>query len=241
MGTPTYDYIAGLAGKVAWWPLDDADPTNEEVGGLDLTMLNTPTHGVDMGFVAGDTGTFFDEASTEGASVAHNAAFDPGTSDWSVAFWAIIPTSDGTTRYVVAHDGNGSAGTWAVRHVSGNATMVFTAVTGNTAFTANSTVKFFVINCDRDANKIMYIDGVAGNSSSISADQTSQAFNGTLYLARRQTTGHGSVTLAHVVLRTQLWTTQEMTDAMASRLDSGASAAATPPSSLRSLGSLVSL
>jgi hypothetical protein len=221
--TPTYDFIDGLAGKRAWWPLDQADPTNEEVGGLDLTMLNPPTHGVDMGFVAGDTGTLFDEANTEGASVAHDAAFDPGTSDWSVAFWAIIPTSDGTTRYIIGHDGNGAAGTWAVRHVSGNATMIFTAVTGNTAFTANSDVKFFVINCDRDANKIMYIDGVAGNSSAISADQTSQAASVILYLGRRHTTGHGTVTLAHVVLRDQLWTGQEMTDAMAARLDSGAS------------------
>jgi hypothetical protein len=239
MTTPTYDYISSLSNKVAWWPLDDADPTNEEVGGLDLTLLNTPTTGVDMGFAAGDTGIFFAEASSEGASVAHNAAFDPGTNDWSVAFWAIIPTSDGTTRYVISHDGNGSAGTWEVRHTSSLLSGRFASLSANSAFTPNSSVKFIVYNNDRDGVQTKYIDGSAlSGTVDISGSPGSLAFNGTFYLGRRQTTGHGDVTLAHVVLRTALWTAPEMTAAMAARLDSGAAA---PTSSIRALSSLRNL
>lgn len=223
MATPTTTYISGLSSLRAYWPLAAADPTDELVGGLDLTLAGSPTTGASMGFAAGDTGVTFTE-STQAASRAHNAAFNAGTGDWSVAFWAIIPTSDGTTRYLVAHDGNGDAGSWHLRHVNGLLQSEFAGISpGNSSFTANSSVKFLVWNFDRDGNATRYIDGSSNHSASISSGSaTDVSVTKTLYLARRESTGYGTVTLAHVVIRAALWSGGEMTAAMAARLASGA-------------------
>lgn len=223
MSTPTETFITGLASKVAWWPLDDADPTNEVVGGLDLTLTGSPTTGVDMGFAAGDTGITF-TATTQWASVAHNAAFNAGLGDWSVALWAIIPSSDATQRYLVSHDGNGDAGSWDIKHQNGLLQTRFAGVTpGNSAFTPDTAVKFLVFNFDRDGNAVRYIDGTSVHSASIAAGSAVDvSVSKTLYLARRETAGQGTVSMAHVVLRSALWTPTEMTDAMAARNDTGA-------------------
>lgn len=244
MATPTETFITGLSGKKAWWPLNAADPTNEVVGGLDLTLTGSPTTGVDMGFPAGDTGITFVEP-TQWAEVAHNAAFDFGTGDGSVAGWFVIPTSDGTQRYLVCHDGNGDAGTWDVKHQNSLLQSRFAGLSpGNSSFTPNSNVKLIVWNFDRDGNHTRYVDGTlvfTGDISSASA--TSVAATKKLYLARRETAGGGTVSMCHVVLRSALWTPTEMTDAMAARTDAGTSPSATVPtvSSLAAMRSLRSL
>lgn len=219
MATPTYDFISGLSNLRAWWPLDDGDPTNEEVGGLDVTLTGSPTTGVDMGFTAGDTGITFTE-STQYASRAHNAAFNAGTGDWSIAFWGIIPTSSATTRYLIGHDGNGDAGSWDIKHQNSLLQSRFAGLTtGNASFTPNSSVKFIVYNFDRDGNETRYIDGSLIYTADISsASATDVSVTKTLYLARRETSGYGTVSMAHVVLRAGLWTTTEMSGAMAARL-----------------------
>jgi hypothetical protein len=243
MTTPTETFITGLSNKQAWWPLNSTDPTNEVVGGLDFTLTGSPTTGVDMGFAAFDPGVTFSE-STQWASVAHNAAFNAGTGDWSVALWATIPTSNTTTRYIVGHDGNGDAGSWDIKHQNSLLQTRFAGLsTGNVAFTPNGSVKFLVFNWDRDGNETRYIDGSLVYTASIaSASAVDVSATKTLYLARRETSGYGTVSMCHVVLRNALWTPTEMTDAMAARLDAGSSPPAiTSPGALSSLSSLRSL
>lgn len=243
MATPTETFITGLSGKTAWWPLNAADPTNEVVGNLDLTLTGSPTTSVDMGFPAGDTGITFVEP-TQYASRAHNAAFNAGMGDWSIAFWAIIPTSDATQRYLVCHDGNGDAGSWDIKHQNGNLQSRFAGITpGNSAFTANGNVKFLVFNFDRDGNAVRYVDGTSVHSASIAAGSAVDvSATKTLYLARRETAGGGTVSMCHVVLRTALWTPTEMTDAMAARTNPGTTPTDTVNTGgLRALSSLRSL
>lgn len=220
MATPTETFIGGLSNLRAHWPLDDGDPTNELVGGLDLTLTGSPTTGVDMGFAAGDTGITFTE-STQWASRAHDAAFNAGTGDWSVAFWGVIPTSNTTTRYLVCHDGNGDAGSWDIKHTSSLFQTRFAGITpGNSSFTPNGSVKFLVFNWDRDGNHTRYIDGTLTYTADISSGSaTDVSVTKILYLARRETAGQGTVSMAHVVLRAGLWTTTEMSGAMAARLE----------------------
>lgn len=223
MATPTQTFISGLSGLRAYWPLDDGDPTDELVGGLDLTLSGSPTTGIDMGFAAGDTGIAFASSSTQYATRAHDTAFDAGLGDWSVAFWAIIPSSDATTRYLVGHDGDGDAGSWDIKHVNSLLQSRFAGETpGNSSFTPNSSVKFIVYNFDRDGNATRYVDGSLNHSVSIaSASAVDVTVNNAFYLARRASSGspgYSDVTFAHVVLRTSLWTPQEMTGAMAARL-----------------------
>lgn len=226
MSTPTVTYISGLSGLKAYWPMDQADPTDELIGGLDQTFFNTPTTGIDMGFAAGDTGVQFASASSQYARRAHNAAFDFGTGDGSIAFWAIIPSSDATTRYFIAHDGDGDTGSWDIKHTNSLLQSRFAGQTpGNSSFTPNSSVKFVVWNFDRDGNATRYIDGSSVHSASISsASGVDVSVNNELFFARRYnagTPGYADVTLAHVVFRAALWSGGEMTAAMAARLDAG--------------------
>lgn len=230
MPTPTETYISGLSGLKAWWPMAAADPTDERIGGLDQTFFNSPTTGVDMGFAAGDTGVQFAAASSQYARRAHDAAFNFGTGDGSIAFWAIIPSSDGTTRYLIAHDGDGESGSWDLKHTNSLLQSRFAGESpGNSSFTPNSSVKFIVWNFDRDGNATRYIDGSSVHSVSIaSASGVSVNVNNELFFARRYnagTPGYANVTLAHVVFRSVLWSGGEMTAAMAARLDAGATAA----------------
>lgn len=245
MATPTETYITSLSDKRAWWPCSAADPTNEVVGGLDLTLTGSPSTGIDMGFPAGDTGITFVE-STQWAETAHNAAYNAGTSDWSWSAWVIIPTSSATTRYIIGHDGNGDAGTWDVKHQNSNLQTRFAGLTtGNSAFTPDSSaVRFLVINWDRSGNETRYVDGSLIYTADISsASATDVSATKKLYIARRESSGHGTLSICHVLLRAALWTPTEMTDAMAARLDSGLTPTDTVPGggalgSLRSLRSL---
>lgn len=242
MATPTETFISSLSSKRAWWPCSAADPTNEVVGGLDLTLMGSPSTGIEMGFNAGDTGITFVE-STQWAETAHNAAYNASTNDWSWSAWVTLPTSDGTTRYVIGHDGNGDAGTWDVKHTNSNLATRFAGLTtGNSAFTPSSTaVRFLVINWDRSGNETRYVDGSLIYTADISsASATDVSATKKLYIARRETAGYGTLSICHVVLRAALWTPTEMTDAMAARLDSGTTPSDTV-SVVSSLGTLRSL
>lgn len=243
MTTPTETFIGALSGLRAWWPMSAADPTNEVVGGLDLTLQGSPSTGIDMGFPAGDTGITFVE-STQWAETAHNSAYNAALLDWSFAAWLVLPTSDTTTRYIIGHDGNGDAGTWDVKHTSSNLATRFAGITpGNSAFTPNGNVKFLVCNFDRDGNAVRYLDGSSVHSASIAAGSAVDvSATKKLYIARRETAGYGTLSICHVVLRAALWTPTEISDAMAARLDAGTTPTDTVTSGgLRALSSLRSL
>lgn len=225
MASPTQDFIMGLSDKRAYWPLDQGDPTDERVNGLDLTFEGSPTPGVDMGFAAGDTGVQFASASEQFAWVLNDPALDTGLSDWSVAFWAIIPSSDATVRFLIAHDGEGAEGSYDIKHVNSLMQTRFAGITpGNSSFTPDSSVKFCVFNFDRDGNAVRYVDGTQVHSASIAAGSAVNVSGQDFLIACRDSSGspgYADVTMAHVLLRAGLWTGQEMTDAMAARLASG--------------------
>lgn len=224
MSTPTQDFVSNLSALRAYYPFNSDAPTLELVNGLTMTLTGSPTTGVDMGFAAGDTGVSFN-GTNQYATRAHNNAFNPGLGDWSVAFWGIIPSSDGTTRYLVSHDGDGDTGSWDTKHTNSLFQTRFAGYSpGNSSFTPHaSTVRLFVFNWDRDGNHTRYIDGTSTYSNNMSSISTTDAsVNNALYVGRRASSGspgYGALTIAHLVLRAAVWTPTEMSNMIAAKAE----------------------
>ena len=60
------------------------------------------------------TGATFDAASNEHVTVAHNAAWDFGTGDFSLMFAMSLASWPGASQFVMGHRGLGAAGDWGL-------------------------------------------------------------------------------------------------------------------------------
>ena len=158
----------------AWWRLGDSTSTaTDEQGTQDGTYVNSPTQG-QTGIADADA-TSFAAASSQYATVADNAAWDIGTSDFSLMFAMKVGTWPSSANEWVFTRGDGyGTHEWGVflrSGVSGDFRTVINSTTHTiSAGSADTAWHLYICAYDRSGNWHLYRDGSeVGSGIDISA------------------------------------------------------------------------
>jgi hypothetical protein len=153
----------------AYWRLGEPSGTNvaDEMGVQAGTYVNTPTLGVGGYPGDGNTAATFAAASSQQVTIVDNAAWDVGTSDFSVMFAISISSWPGGSQWIFSRD-------WAAYlHSTTNHIEVFFPGGFFYNFTADTTLAgtgfhLIGISFDRSALATLTVDGVAEDTQDIS-------------------------------------------------------------------------
>lgn len=176
--TSFVDVVSSLS-PTAWWRLGEsagASTAIDEQSVQNGTYTNSPTLEV-SGYAAGDTAASFASASSQYVTILDSASWDIGTSDWSAH--AAIKTSawpaNAVLETIVTRGNGGGAGDWRVfanGYVANRISLQF----DNTIFNfdhsttlSDSAWHALGLSCDRSANAVLYVDGSAAATASISS------------------------------------------------------------------------
>jgi hypothetical protein len=208
-----YDYVLANVGNLrCLYPLDEASGTDMfdlSANALHGTYTNAPTLGI-TGPVTGHTAATFN-GTDEYGSVSHNSAFDLGTSDFSIGFWW-KGSQPGASSFAFDHSGGGASNEWEV-YFSSTSEQIVSRIAGVSVSKNNITVHdsswhLICVTADRDSTSggKIWVDGVQnGTSTDISTGSaTAIDYTGTLYVARRASTGYLGGSLAGAFLAASL-------------------------------------
>lgn len=199
-----YDWVvANVANLRCFYPLDEPSGTTMTDRGpnaLHGTYGGSPTLGV-AGPVAGHTAATFD-GTTQYGSVSHDAAFDLGTSDFSLGFWLKDATWAAASSFLFCHAGGGATSEWeayqgpVANHIRSRIAGVDVNV--STATLNDDAWHLVGLTADRDGNARWWADGVPnGSAVDISSGSATAISNSvSLYVARRTGGSYASVSLA---------------------------------------------
>lgn len=191
-----------------YWRLGESSgvTATDETGTQDGTYANTPTLGVSGITTDGDTAVTFASASSQAVSTSHSADYNYGTGDFSVMFGVNVTSWPTATSFVMAHDGFG-AGAWGVYLVASNNGLYRLLMNGvdyalNAGAAGGSGAwRFIGISADRDANAVLYLDGSAAATATISgASGTDLSRTASFYIARQTSSNYLNGSLDEVAL-----------------------------------------
>lgn len=218
--TWTSDVLA-LPGLIAFWQQRETSGTTldnaETTAARDATISGT---GYTLG-VAGPIGTdgaaskaiTYSAAGSTGANAADNAAWDLGTSDFSLGCWMNLTASwPASSQFMLGRGSPDTGGGFEMFLVGGSANS-FTSrigavsVIGSGATTISGTGwHFVVVTMDRDGNGQWYVDGATHGSATSIASESATNINSasSLYIARRSAGGYFDGSLAETFICTSL-------------------------------------
>ena len=181
-GGLTYAQHVATLSPTAYWRCGDASGslTDSSGNGYDLTnVVGSTTYGVTGWTGDGDDAIQFDAAGDYFRQADANW-MDVGTSDWSFSWVAKMSSWPGASD-IVAHDGGGTPGEWAVQY--GGTTDQIAIRTGAT-YTLISSVSLAdgdwhhcVVAVDRSGSATLYVDGSSAGTVDVSASVSSDLTN----------------------------------------------------------------
>lgn len=161
-------------GATGLWRLGETTGTvaAEARGLYPGSYLNTPTLGDAGALVESDTAVTFAAASSEYVSVPHDAALNPGVTDYSVEAWVKRASNPAGSEFVLNKGDATTTGYEIFLNTSGFPNLRLGAINvGNVGPSVCDGVWHHVaFSLDRDGNGVYYLDGVAKATISIAAE-----------------------------------------------------------------------
>lgn len=241
MAQPFTDLILGLSGLRFAYPLDGGGTADIGPNNLTLTANNTP--GTDSpGPVLDDDATSFN-GTDESMSRAHNAAFNFGTSDFTVGCFIKPTDTSAGTRMFLVHDGDGGSGTWELWQSGTNLQSRFEGVSVVANGVLDTSWQFVAVVYDRDGNGRWWRndDWAAAGTSIASVSGNAIDATATLWIGRRESTGFFPGSMAWAFGCASALSEATLDALYAARDDAASSGSIALPRSLRALDALGAL
>lgn len=197
MAQPFTDLVLALPNLRFAYPLDAAGTTDIGPNGLTLTANSSPGT-TSPGPVLDDDATSFN-GSSQSMSRAHNAAFDFGTSDFTLGCFINPANTSAGTRMFLTHDGDGDFGSWEMWQSGTALNSRFDAsLSVNATGVLTTGWQFVAVVFDRDGLGRWWRNDDWAHAG---VDITSKAaanidFTGTMWIGRRQSTGYFNGSMA---------------------------------------------
>lgn len=238
-GGDTYEDTVLSYSPILYARMGDASGSLADISGnaLDLSTDGTVAYG-QAGWAGDGSGAVAWAGSGDYAYHVDDAAFDIGTSDFSIIVCLKRNGTPGSEETIIGRDGNGNAGEWGF-FLSTAATLVVVRLDGSTfnlfhsadASIYDDTFHHLVLTFDRDANATLYFDGSSVGSVAISSKSAAALDNAlTLWVGARGASSQNlNGALCELAVIPSLLSSGDVADIYAARNGTGGGGGSPPP------------